>query len=333
MYYISTIICFNFSHKRDARQNLKSKKSSRYKANGSKSVRFAEVDLDEDSDIEDAAVSSQSEDEGEGYDDKGEDEEASDANEFIDVLDIMDGRGEPDSGDDRGKVEREKSVPQKEVREAAETLQTVEDEDDEMDGSSGDDEQSESGAKEYDAHEGISASEAEDEENPSALQDLESFVTGLDAGQKRKTPDDDEAAQQGADAVRKEHARLAAKLGEDDENEDDEEGPLRREFESAKERATLRLKNTGDLGDVGPGRKIAEEDKREGESGDEESDDDGVSTIERIKAKGFEELAGLDDGGPAAESGNKHKSIFKMKFMKDAMARNQRVAEEIDDFV
>ncbi|OBZ79687.1 Uncharacterized protein C57A7.06 [Grifola frondosa] len=538
---------FNFSHKRDARQNLKSKKSSQYKAKGSKSVRFAEVDLNEDSDVEDAAISSQSEHEDEGDDDEGEEEEAGDADEFIDVLDIMDGRGEPDSGDDRGKVVRENGVPEKEMKDAEETLQTLEDEDDEMDGLSGDDEQCESEAEEDDPHEGISASEAEDEENPSALQDLESFVTGLDAGQKRKAPDDDdETAQQGADVARarkrrilqekseagaenefaahlgqssnllslkksakvlastsgknktlaaplpqrtaerldreaayeqtkeevdkwkaamqrikeaehlsfplqtkpttrtsnlelaakfkpttelesavdrllksakmrdediahteslkmnnlsveevaarraelakmrelmfraeakakrvakiksktyrrlkkKEHARLAAKLGEDDENEDDEEGRLRREFERAKERATLRHKNTGKWAKAMKARGELDEDQRqeisemldrgerlrkkirgEGESGDEESDDetsgdDGVGTIERIKAKAFEELAGLDDGEPAAESGNKNKSIFEMKFMKDAMARNRRrVAEEIDDFV
>lgn len=159
---------------------------------------------------------------------------------------------------------------------------------------------------------------------------------------------------------KKERARMAAKLGEDeDEDMDDEEARLKREVERARERATLRHKNTGKWAKAMRERGELDEDQRrdinemldrgeklrrkirgEGESGDEDSDDDasdeeeGEAGVARIKAKAFDELAALDADESEAPAGKKGKSIFEMKFMKDAMAREQRKANEIvDDFV
>lgn len=163
---------------------------------------------------------------------------------------------------------------------------------------------------------------------------------------------------------KKEKAKLAKQLGEgeSDIDEDDEEARLKRETERARERATLRHKNTGkwakamkargeldvdqrkeiaDMLDRGEklrrkiqGRGSDESDEDSDEDDDEDGDEEGAA--QRVKASAFEELAGLQDGGAEApeEGGKKGKSIFEMKFMKDATARQQhRVNEEIDDFV
>lgn len=162
---------------------------------------------------------------------------------------------------------------------------------------------------------------------------------------------------------KKEKARLAAKLGEggDAEDEDDEEVQMKREVERARERATLRHKNTGKWAKSMKARGELDEDQRKeinemldrgerlrkkisGKGSDEESsdddesdeDEDGEVAAQRIKASAFEELAGLDEdaGAQLEASEKKGKSIFEMKFMKDAMARDQRrVNEMMDDFV
>ncbi|OCH95718.1 Utp14-domain-containing protein [Obba rivulosa] len=160
---------------------------------------------------------------------------------------------------------------------------------------------------------------------------------------------------------KKEKARLAAKLGEDEdaEDEDDEEVRMKREIERARERATLRHKNTGKWAKAMKARGELDEDQRQdiqemldrgeklrrkirgdGESDDEDesddnSDEDDEGAEQRIKASAFEELAGLQDSGSLPEAGSKKgKSIFEMKFMQDAMAKQQRhVDEMVDDFV
>lgn len=158
---------------------------------------------------------------------------------------------------------------------------------------------------------------------------------------------------------KKERARLAEKLGENEDDLDDEEAQLKREVERARERATLRHKNTGKWAKAMRARGELDEDQRrdinemldrgeklrrkirgEGESGDEDDSDDesdmedGEEGIARIKSKAFDELAALEANEPEAPEGKKGKSIFEMKFMKDAMAREQRKAHEmVDDFV
>ena len=136
----------------------------------------------------------------------------------------------------------------------------------------------------------------------------------------------------------------------------DEEERRRRDVERARERATLRHKNTGKWaremkgreghGEEG-GRREIEEMLERGEKlrrrikgveseGESEDDDEGESEsedgVERIKRDAFEELkrTGVDDG----LEDKKGKSIFDMKFMKNAMARQQHAADRmVDDFI
>ena len=160
---------------------------------------------------------------------------------------------------------------------------------------------------------------------------------------------------------KKQKAKLAEQLGEDsDEDAMDEEARMKREVERARERATLKHKNTGKWAKAMKGRGELDEDQRrdvaemldrgeklrrriqgigsDGSDDDEdESDDDidGEDAIERIKAKAFEEIVALDKGGGVEiPGGKKGKSVFEMKFMKDAMARDDLRTKQIaDDFV
>ncbi|KAI0334039.1 Utp14-domain-containing protein [Cubamyces sp. BRFM 1775] len=551
---------FSFSHKKKAKTKTKPQK----KSDSGRTVRFAEVDLDEDEDgaksDAQAEEASQNGEVNEDDEDDEDEEEEGDPSEFIDVLDVLDGRGDPESEDERGEVEREGVQKVPASRKALDADEEDEEMDSEEEGSS-DEEDEEEGEDEED-EEMISASDAEEEGDDSALLSLETFVTGLDAGQKRKAPDDEDGkeneeakrarkrrllpertevgaenefvASSGAGKLnlddllaplegqssnlqslkksakvlsssagkvktlsaplpqraaekldreaayeqtkeevdkwkatmqrikeaehlsfplqaepksrtsnlelaakfkpttelesavdkllksakmreneiaqteslkmnhlsveevaarraelakmrdlmfraeakakriakiksktyrrlkKKERARLAAKLGEDSEEDlDDEEARLKREVERARERATLRHKNTGkwakamrDRGELDEdqrrdinemldrGEKLRRKIRGEGEnSEDDESDDEsddaeGEEGISRIKAKAFDELAALDADQPEAPEGKKGKSIFEMKFMKDAMAREQRKAHEmVDDFI
>ena len=154
-------------------------------------MRFADVDLNEDS-VEEA-------DEDVDVDAASEEnnEEEGDPSEFIDVLDVLDGRGDPDSGDDMGEVERQDQASAKGNREGAEEGDG-EGVDEDMERSEEDsDEQSED---EEETGIVISASEGEEDEGgDSALQELEHFVSSLDAGQKRKALDEDDV-QHGGDS-------------------------------------------------------------------------------------------------------------------------------------
>jgi U3 small nucleolar RNA-associated protein 14 len=164
---------------------------------------------------------------------------------------------------------------------------------------------------------------------------------------------------------KKEREKMAQALGDDEE--DEEALRLKREVERARERATLRHKNTGkwakamkargELG-VNERKEISDMLDRgemlrrrirgqkgsdsEGESSDDESDRDGGGDGEddgdrilRIKASAFEELERINASDTRPESGNdKKNSIFEMKFMKDAMARDQQKTDHmLDDFI
>lgn len=161
---------------------------------------------------------------------------------------------------------------------------------------------------------------------------------------------------------KKEREKTAAKLdGDAGEDEDDEEVRLKREVERARERATLRHKNTGKWAksmkakgelNVDERREISEMldrgeklrrkirgDKGSGDEGDEDEDESEDSQdgdgIARIKASAFEELAKMDaEDGTQEGISEKSKSIFQMKFMQDAMAQSQHQTDRmVDDFV
>lgn len=155
---------------------------------------------------------------------------------------------------------------------------------------------------------------------------------------------------------KKEREKLAKNL-DGDEDLADEGVRLKMEVERARERATLRHKNTGKWAkamkakgelDVDERREMLEMLERgeqlrkrirgDKESEDEEDDDsevDGERDLSRIKARAFEELGNINkEDGIATDGQKKGKSIFEMKFMQDAMARNQQQTDRmVDDFV
>ena len=146
-----------------------------------KGVRFADVDLNEDgSDMEDDHISEHNDDSEE------EEEEEGDPDEFIDILDVLDGRGEPDLGDE------------KEEMETIEGAERNEDED-EDEAEDEDEDEGEDAAEEGSDEEGFALS-ADEEDAPEALEGLGTFISGLDTGKKRKA---DEAEASGDPARRK----------------------------------------------------------------------------------------------------------------------------------
>lgn len=171
-----------------------SKKASKATAQKkSKGVHFAEVDLNEDTDIEEDVSDVSRDDDGS----EEEEEEEGEPSEFIDLLDILDGRGDPESEDDMGEVEREGQTDR--------TGQA-------HDGSGDDPEQGDETEDEDhsdDEHVHQSDPELEDEANadPSALDHLGSFITNLDAGTKRKAPEDN-AEEQSEETKRRKRRML-----------------------------------------------------------------------------------------------------------------------------
>lgn len=126
-------------------------------------MRFAEVDLNEDEEAESAeadGVESEQDDDGE---ESGEDDE------FIDVLDILDGRGEPLNDDDDGK----QPALQNSKPSASQGSDDDNDDDDEDDDNIDDDKIS------------ITLSDAEDEA-VGALDDLQTFISSLDPTSTKK---------------------------------------------------------------------------------------------------------------------------------------------------
>ncbi|KAJ3807425.1 Utp14-domain-containing protein [Lentinula aff. lateritia] len=156
--------------------------------------------------------------------------------------------------------------------------------------------------------------------------------------------------------------------GNDDGSEEEltEERRLKVEMERARERATLKHKNTGkwakkmmsrgaygeggDDDDMRGGRQEIEEMLSRGEklrrkiqgrgSDDDDSQSENEDGGEDDPGAGvesaFNELKALSktDADPLESEGKKGKSVFEMKFMKDAMARKQAETSRIvDDFV
>ncbi len=132
------------------------------------------------------------------------------------------------------------------------------------------------------------------------------------------------------------------------------EESLKRQAERAKERATLRHKSTGkwaramrhkgemdadqrrDMVEMhGKGEMLRRKIQGEQESSDSDYDDDDKDGegLARLQARVFDELAELkrEKSDPPKENG---KSVFDMKFMQDAAAREQReVNQQVDDLI
>ena len=152
--------------------------------------------------------------------------------------------------------------------------------------------------------------------------------------------------------LRKGRERIKGLIKEADGEEDGEEERMKREVERARERATLRHKNTGKWAKAMKARGELEGDQRQeieemlekgeklrakirGDDGSEDGDedDDAEGGVEGIKASAFEELQRLKRDDAADGPPNQGKGVLGMKFMQDAMAREQRrVDEAADDF-
>ena len=150
------------------------------------------MNLDEDSD--DAASQSADEDVKEDEEsDEEEQEEEGDPEEFIDILDMLDGRGGLSNEDHAGKVGKEGHSEPRIVEEGDEEGEEDEgEEDDEEEDDEEEDEEEEEEDDDDDDDELVELERAysvSDDEDPNALANLETFITTLDAGQKRKAPD------------------------------------------------------------------------------------------------------------------------------------------------
>lgn len=127
-------------------------------------VRFAEVDLDEDGDVGMPQGSEHSGEDEDEVDDQGD--------EFIDILDVLDGKGEVDNGSDEENTHPSLKHGQKSNSR-----------DQELDG---EDEEDESAVS--DDEESLSAVSENSEASPGALEELGTFLSALDPGKKRKAP-------------------------------------------------------------------------------------------------------------------------------------------------
>jgi U3 small nucleolar RNA-associated protein 14 len=129
------------------------------------------VDLNED---DSDAVIDLSQEENDSQAEEEEEEEEGDPNEFVDVLDIVDGRAELGDGSDN-------ESPGLSHRES-----TRKDQDVESDNIDEDDDDS----AEQPLDQGISSDD--EVENPTALEDLDAFISNLEVTAKRKIADEEE---------------------------------------------------------------------------------------------------------------------------------------------
>ncbi|OAX41009.1 Utp14-domain-containing protein [Rhizopogon vinicolor AM-OR11-026] len=154
---------------------------------------------------------------------------------------------------------------------------------------------------------------------------------------------------------KKQKERLGADEDDDEDDDDDAGARLKAEVERARERATLRHKTTGKWAKAMQGREGLDIDQRQaigemlergeklrrriqgemsGDDSEESESDDGEQNVETIKQGAFEELATLNTSEDAVPVDLTSKSVFNMKFMRDAAARQMREADaEADDFV
>ena len=159
---------------------------------------------------------------------------------------------------------------------------------------------------------------------------------------------------------RKEKGKLT-ELSRNDEEDEGEDGRMKRERARATERATLRHKHTGKWAQQmkARGDHVGQDERREmeemltrgeklrrkiqgtksDESGDEEEESDeegGEAALETIRQSAYDELQRVNERDEQLENaldGGK-RSVFNMKFMKEAMAREKAKTDKMaDDFL
>lgn len=155
------------------------------KASKQVSVTFADVDLNEE---EDAEPKESERDNGDTDNEDGE--ESGEDDEFINVLDILDGRGEPLNDEDNDTPLASFQENSVSAQGGDEEMEDSANEDDEEDDKELDDEDE----AEEDDRISISLSEAEDEAD-GALDDLQTFISSLDptsSGSRKRKADGEE---------------------------------------------------------------------------------------------------------------------------------------------
>jgi U3 small nucleolar RNA-associated protein 14 len=153
---------------------------------------------------------------------------------------------------------------------------------------------------------------------------------------------------------KKQRERLGGEEGDVDVDVEDAGAQLKAEVERARERATLRHKTTGKWAKAMQERGELDVDQRQaigemlergeklrrriqgemsGDESEESESDDEEQDVETIKQDAFEELAMLN-ASEVLSTDIKSKSVFNMKFMRDAAARQIREADAAaDDFL
>jgi U3 small nucleolar RNA-associated protein 14 len=119
-------------------------------------------------------------------DTEGEDEgEVGDDEEFMNLVDVLDGKGEINAGSDEEKISRtrrDRLSPDSVVEDNKESWT-------DEDGDEDDDEEEDEGNDNVDEEEEMAFAPSEDEESPDALEHLQNFVSNLDvSAKKRKAP-------------------------------------------------------------------------------------------------------------------------------------------------
>jgi U3 small nucleolar RNA-associated protein 14 len=169
-------------------------------------VRFANVDLDEDEDMEDV--------EKQRSDNSGEEEEGED-DEFIDILDVLDGKGEIDTGSDA----EGRPKPALQYHEGKPILEAAADADfgegdvgDDTDDATDDGDDSGENSQDNDDEEfSFTHSDTEDAV-PEALDDLQNFISTLNPiGKKRKALEGPDASSSAATERSRKQRRLSLK--------------------------------------------------------------------------------------------------------------------------
>ncbi|KAF8195123.1 Utp14-domain-containing protein [Pholiota molesta] len=189
----------------------KSKGKSSKKRPTKPSVQIADVNLDEDEDMESSEEKAEENDSSEE-----EEEEEGDDDEFFDVLDVLDGRGDIGTGSDAEGAAKSKSAQAStsQVDAAPPTYEEMEQEEDENS-----EEDSEEEDDDEPQDQDMTFDPSDDEEAPEALDQLNDFVSSLDVtAKKRKAPEEDGAATS-ADARARKRRFLKERTEAGDENE------------------------------------------------------------------------------------------------------------------
>lgn len=132
--------------------------------------------------------------------DADEEEEEGDPDEFIDLLDVLDGKGDIDMGSDNEKPVQSKKASDEDEDEG------VEDEDEDQDEVSEEDDQDKDNQDAF--------APSDNEEAPEASEEFQNFISGLDTTVKKRKLDSGETVEETVKDSRSRKRRLIAERTE-----------------------------------------------------------------------------------------------------------------------